>query len=124
LRLLLDTHVLIWWARAEPLAGEVREALAEPSNDVMVSAASIWEAEIKVAAGRLRLGRDLARESEAHGFRQLEITFAHASSAARLPMHHGDPFDRMLVAQAELEGLTIVSRDPVFERYPVAVLRA
>jgi PIN domain nuclease of toxin-antitoxin system len=124
LRLLLDTNVLIWWARAEPLAGAAREALADPSNDVAVSAASIWEAEIKVASGRLRLGRNLARESEAHGFRQLPIMFAHAGAAARLPMHHGDPFDRMLVAQAQVEGLTIVSRDPVFSAYQVAVLRA
>jgi PIN domain nuclease of toxin-antitoxin system len=124
LRLLLDTHVLIWWARAEPLARTAREALADPSNDVVVSAATIWEAEIKVVAGRLALGRNLARESEGHGFRQLAITFAHAVTAARLPMHHGDPFDRMLVAQAQEEGLTIVSRDPVFERYEVAVLRA
>ena len=90
----------------------------------MVSAASIWEAEIKVAAGRLRLGRNLARESEVHGFQQLPITFAHVGRAGSLPMHHGDQFDRMLVAQAQLEGLTIVSRDPVFDRYSVAVLRA
>jgi PIN domain nuclease of toxin-antitoxin system len=124
LRLLLDTHVLIWWARAERLAGAAREALADPSNDVVVSAASIWEAETKVTAGRLRLGRNLARESEVHGFRQLPITFAHAARAGRLPVHHGDPFDRMLVAQAELENLTLVSRDPVFERYGIAVLRA
>jgi PIN domain nuclease of toxin-antitoxin system len=124
LRLLLDTHVLIWWARREPLEKAARDAIADPSNDVMVSAASIWEAEIKAAAGRLRLGRNLARESEVRGLGQLAITFAHAVHAARLPAHHGDPFDRMLVAQAQLEGLTIVSRDPLFETYPVAVLRA
>ena len=89
-----------------------------------MSAASIWEAEIKAASGKLRLDADLEAEPAEHGFGSLDITAAHAIAAARLPMHHGDPFDRMLVAQAELEGLTIVSRDPVFDRYPVAVLRA
>jgi PIN domain nuclease of toxin-antitoxin system len=124
LRLLLDTHVLIWWARREPLDDAARDAIADPGNPVVVSAASIWEAEIKAAAGRLRLGRNLAREAEARGFEQLAITFAHSVHAAHLPAHHGDPFDRMLVAQAQLEGLTIVTRDPVFDDYSVVVLRA
>jgi PIN domain nuclease of toxin-antitoxin system len=124
LRLLLDTHVLLWWARREALAEAARHAVADPGNQVLVSAASIWEAEIKAAGGRLHLGRNLARESEVRGFEQLAITFAHAVHAARLPAHHGDPFDRMLVAQAQLEGLTLVSRDPVFDQYSVAVLRA
>ena len=91
---------------------------------MIVSAASIWEAEIKAVAGRLGLGRNLAREAEGRGFEQLAITSAHAVHAARLPPHHGDPFDRMLVAQAQLEGLTLVTRDPVFDSYAVAVLRA
>ncbi|HEV2873641.1 MAG TPA: type II toxin-antitoxin system VapC family toxin [Thermoleophilaceae bacterium] len=124
MRFLLDTHVLIWWARREPLSEQTRDAVADPSNKVVVSAASIWEAEIKAAAGRLRLGRNLGREAEEHGFEQLAITFAHAAHAARLPPHHGDPFDRMLVAQAQLEGLTLATRDPVFDGYAVAVLRA
>jgi PIN domain nuclease of toxin-antitoxin system len=124
LRLLLDTHVLIWWAREEPLRDDARDAIADPSNQVAVSAASIWEAEIKAIAGRLGLGRNLAREAEARGFEQLAITSAHAVQAARLPQHHSDPFDRMLVAQARLEGLTLVTRDPVFDNYAVAVLTA
>jgi PIN domain nuclease of toxin-antitoxin system len=124
LRLLLDTHVLIWWARREPLDQAARDAIADPNNQVMVSAVSIWEAEMKAAAGRLRLGRNLARESEVHGFEQLAITFAHAARAAYLPVHHRDPFDRMLAAQAELEGLTLVTRDSVLARYGVAVLKA
>lgn len=90
----------------------------------MVSAASVWEAEIKAASGKLRLDADLETEPEQHGFRSLNIGAAHAVTAARLPMHHGDPFDRMLVAQAQVDGFTIVSRDPVFERYAVDVLRA
>jgi PIN domain nuclease of toxin-antitoxin system len=124
LRLLLDTHVLIWWAREEPLHEDARDAIADPSNQIAVSAASIWEAEIKAAAGRLGLGRNLSREAEARGFGQLAITAAHAVQAARLPPHHSDPFDRILAAQAQLEGLAIVSRDPVFDRYAVPVIRA
>jgi PIN domain nuclease of toxin-antitoxin system len=124
LRLLLDTHTLIWWAHEVPLAADAASAIRSPENTVVVSAASIWEAEIKVRTGKLVLEGDLAAESAEHGFERLAITFAHATTAGRLPPHHGDPFDRMLVAQAQLEGLTIVSRDPVFDRYSVAVLRA
>jgi PIN domain nuclease of toxin-antitoxin system len=124
LRLLLDTHTLIWWADDRPLAGPAAEAIRSPDNAKFVSAASIWEAEIKVQLGRLLLEIDLAAESLAHGFEALPITFDHAGAAGRLPPHHGDPFDRMLVAQAQLEGLTIVTRDPVFDSYAVAVLRA
>ena len=124
MRLLIDTHVLIWWAHAEPLAADAHNAIGDPDSDVLVSVASIWEAEIKVAAGRLRLGRELADEATAHGFGSLDIRVEHAVAAARLPSHHGDPFDRMLVAQAQLEGLTIVTRDPVFSRYQVALLAA
>jgi PIN domain nuclease of toxin-antitoxin system len=124
LRLLLDTHTLIWWADDRPLAAAATAAIRSPANAKFVSAASIWEAEIKAQLGKLKLEVDLAGGSLAHGFEPLEITFAHAAAAGRLPPHHGDPFDRMLVAQAQLEGLTIVSRDPVFDRYPVATLRA
>jgi PIN domain nuclease of toxin-antitoxin system len=124
LRLLLDTHVLIWWSGGQPIASAAAEAIRAPGNEVVVSAASVWEAEIKAVSGKLRLDADLETEPAQHGFRSLDITAAHALAAARVPMHHGDPFDRMLVAQAQLEGLTIVSRDPVFDRYPVAVLRA
>jgi PIN domain nuclease of toxin-antitoxin system len=124
LRLLLDTHTLIWWADDRPLAGAAAAAIRSPDNAKFVSAASIWEAEIKVQLGKLELEVDLAAGSLAHGLEALPITFDHARAAGRLPPHHGDPFDRMLVAQAQLEGLTIVSRDPVFDRYPVAVLRA
>ena len=124
MRLLLDTHTLIWWAHDRPIAADAAGAIRAPANTVFVSAASIWEAEIKVRIGKLEIEADLARGSAEHGFEPLAITFAHAVAAGRLPRRHGDPFDRMLIAQAQLEGLTIVSRDPVFERYEVAVLRA
>jgi len=124
LRLLLDTHVFIWWSGGQPIAPAAAEAIGAPDNEILVSAASVWEAEIKAATGKLRLDADLETEPAQHGFRALDITAAHAVTAARLSMHHGDPFDRILVAQAQVEGLTIVSRDPVFDRYAVAVLRA
>jgi PIN domain nuclease of toxin-antitoxin system len=124
LRLLLDTHVLIWWSGGQRVTPAAAEAIRSPENEVLVSVASIWEAEIKAATGKLQLEADLEAEPAEHGFKSLEINARHAVAAARLPRHHSDPFDRMLVAQAQLEGLTLVTRDPVFDRYSVAVLRA
>ena len=124
MKLLLDTHVLIWWSGGKPIAAAAAEAIRSPDNEVAISAASVWEAEIKAASGKLLLTADLDSEPAEHGFQSLDISAAHAIAAARLPQHHGDPFDRMLVAQAQLEGFTLVTRDPVFERYAVAVLRA
>jgi PIN domain nuclease of toxin-antitoxin system len=124
LRFLLDTHVLLWWARDEPLSPEARAAIASGENDVLVSAASIWEAEIKSASGKLELGRDLSKEAGAKGFRELRITFEHAVAAARLPPHHPDPFDRMLAAQVQLENLTLITRDPAFAPYGIPLLAA
>jgi PIN domain nuclease of toxin-antitoxin system len=124
LRLLLDTHTLIWWAHDRPISPDAGSAIRAPENKVLVSAASIWEAEIKIQIGKLELEVDLAAGLTEHGFEPLAITFDHALAAGRLPHHHGDPFDRMLVAQAQLEGLTLVTRDPVFDDYEVSVLRA
>ena len=124
MRLLLDTRVLIWWSGGKPIAAAAADAIRASDNEVVISAASVWEAEIKAAGGKLRLTADLEREPADHGLRSLDISAAHATAAAHLPMHHADPFDRMLVAQAQLEGLTLVTRDPVFDDYAVAVLRA
>jgi PIN domain nuclease of toxin-antitoxin system len=123
-RLLLDTHVLLWWATGASLSKPATEAIAAPENEVFVSAASIWEAEIKSAAGRLEIGLDLAAKSVERGVTELPIRFEHAVGAARLPPHHSDPFDRMLAAQARLEGLTLVTRDPAFGPYGVDLIRA
>jgi len=98
--------------------------VADPENDVWVSAVSPWEIEIKRAVGRLDAPDDVIDEIGRAGFSPLPITFEHGVAAGRLPLHHGDPFDRLLVAQAQLEGLTIVTRDPAFERYQVALLAA
>lgn len=120
--LLLDTHALLWWLAGEPLGDEASRRIADPATPVAVSAASIWEAAIKVQLGKLDAPESLAEVAMEEGFEPLDITFDHAELAGRLPQHHRDPFDRMLVAQARVERLTIVSRDRVFATYGVDVL--
>jgi PIN domain nuclease of toxin-antitoxin system len=118
-RLLLDTHVLLWWlADDRKLPKPAREIIAKPDNDVLVSSASVWEVAIKVALGRIEVELDDLEDAIArNGFRSLPIGFRHAITAGRLPAVHRDPFDRMLVAQASVEELRVVSHDRVFERY-------
>lgn len=125
MRLLLDTHVLLW-ALSQPalLTSEARAVIGDGASDVLVSPASAWEIAIKRAKGKLAGPGDLAAEIEHAAFIPLPVTIAHALAAGALPPHHGDPFDRMLIAQAQLEGLTIVTRDPRFGDYSVSVLRA
>ena len=119
MRLLLDTHVLLWWlADDRKLAKPARDIIANPDNDVHVSSASVWEAAIKAALGRLEIELDdLGDTIVQSGFRPLAVGFLHAVTAGRLPPVHRDPFDRMLVAQASIEELRVVSHDRVFERY-------
>ena len=119
MRLLLDTHVLLWWLADDRKLGKTaREIIANPTNDVHVSTASVWEAAIKASLGRLEIELDDLEEAIVrNGFRPLPIGFRHAVTAGRLPSVHRDPFDRMLVAQAGVEELRIVSHDRVFERY-------
>lgn len=121
-RLLLDTHIFLWW-RAEPshLAAEVQSRIAT-ADLVFVSAASAWEARIKASMGRLDLPDTVEAGVLASGFERLLITFSHAERAASLPPHHRDPFDRMLVAQAQAEGLTLVTHDRLLEPYEVEIL--
>jgi PIN domain nuclease of toxin-antitoxin system len=121
-RLLLDTHVFLWWrADSRQLGRAARTAIAE-ADLVCVSAASAWEAAIKAALGRLRLPASIESGVIDSGFQRLPISFAHAEAAAALPPHHADPFDRMLVAQARSEGLTLVSHDRRLESYDVQIL--
>ncbi len=124
MNLLVDSHCLLWWLADMPMSLVAREAIAEPANTVYVSAASIWELEIKAALGKLHLDADLVAEVEHQGFTWLPITAAHGRAAARLPVHHRDPFDRMLIAQSGIEGCTLVSRDAVFAMYSVTVIVA
>jgi PIN domain nuclease of toxin-antitoxin system len=121
-RLLLDTHVLLLWLADEGLNGQTRDAISDPDNLVMVSAASAWEISIKKALGKLSAPDDLERQVDESGFGPLPISVAHGIAAGRLPRHHDDPFDRMLIAQAYAEGLTIITRDKRFADYNVAML--
>ena len=122
--LLLDTHVLLWWLSRNPaLAEEARSAIAEDSL-VFVSAATAWEIAIKRGSGKLTAPSDLEEQIERHNFQPLPITLPHALRAGSLPRHHNDPFDRMLVAQAEMEQLTVVTRDSRMARYGVPILPA
>jgi PIN domain nuclease of toxin-antitoxin system len=111
-KLLLDSHAYLWWLTDGPeLSPSARAAMVDPANVVLVSAATVWEIEIKRALGRL------GAEIEATGFAALPVGARHAAAAARLPRHHDDPFDRMLIAQSQVEGLVCVTRDPAFEAY-------
>ena len=126
MRLLLDTHVWLWWLGDDRrLSRRVRQALGDSRNEVYVSAASAWEIAIKTAVGKLRLIKaDLEAEIAANGFLELAVRTRHAIRAGGLGPVHEDPFDRMLVAQAQVEDLAIVTGDPMFERYGVPVLEA
>jgi PIN domain nuclease of toxin-antitoxin system len=121
--LLLDTHVLIWWDEGRKLTAAARRAI-EAADAVYVSAASAWEVAVEIGLGRLRPSRTVEQAVEESGFLELPITFRHAARVAALPAHHRNPFDRLLVAQAEVEGLTLVTRDPVFGRYDVERIEA
>ncbi len=122
MRLLLDTRALLWWLADEGLSSQTRDAIADPANLVAVSAASAWEIAIKKALGKLTAPDDLEQQVHAGGFVPLPINIAHGIAAGQLPRHHDDPFDRMLIAQALAEGLTIVTRDKRFEDYGVALM--
>lgn len=122
--LLLDTHVLLWWLVDDPtLSGEIKDRLDDEA-EVFVSAASVWEIAIKHAKGRLTGPPDLPERVQDCGFRELPIAARHAVAAGRLPMIHADPFDRMLIAQARSDDLTLATRDPVIRSYDVRVLDA
>ena len=123
MRLLLDTHVFLWWlAGGRDLTHTVCEALASAANTLLLSVASAWEMHIKQAKGRLTVPEDLETVLWEEGIHLLGITLAHARAAAGLPPHHRDPFDRMLLAQAQREGLMIVTHDALFRPYGVPIL--
>ena len=124
MNLLLDTHVLLWWLAGEPMAPDTSAHITDPANYVAVSAASVWEIALKRALGKLRVEESVVDHVQSGGFEPLPISLAHAERAGALPSHHRDPFDRMLVAQAQLEHLHVVTRDPAFDAYDVKVLRA
>jgi PIN domain nuclease of toxin-antitoxin system len=120
---LADTHALLWWlADDERLSDRARELIAGGQVPVYFSAASVWEAEIEAAAGRLVVPDDLLEALEADGFVELPVTARHARAAARLAPLHRDPFDRLIVAQARSEGLPVISGDRKISEYGATVL--
>ena len=125
MNLLLDTHAMLWWLDDNPtLSTEARAAIGDGNNAVYVSAATAWEIAIKAALGKLDAPDNFEEALSANAFQQLPISLAHALAVGTLPAHHSDPFDRMLVAQARIEGLTLVTRDEDIIKYGVGVLEA
>lgn len=123
MRLLLDTHALLWWAADDKrLKRAERDAIKNEDAIVWVSAASIWEISTKRSLGRIELDADdLEHELARSNFLELPIAWRHAENAGSLPRHHDDPFDRMLIAQAQAEQLVLVSYDPAFRDYDIAL---
>lgn len=124
-RLLLDTHAFVWsLSNVTELNENARGAIANPRNDVFVSAITGWEISVKRAKGRIRAPYNLAALVSERGFTHLPLTFHHAEQAGSLPMHHRDPFDRFLIAQAQAEGLILVTRDARIPQYGIQTLAA
>jgi PIN domain nuclease of toxin-antitoxin system len=122
-RYLLDTHALLW-ALGDPsaLSPAARDAIASPANIVFVSSAALWECAIKASIGKLDLPDDFFDAIPATGYETMPIRISHLNVYRSLPMHHRDPFDRILVAQAQAEALTLISRDPEVAKYDVNLL--
>lgn len=121
--LLLDTHAFIWWNAEDPrLTPVARDAICDPENRVVVSAASVWEISIKRKTGRLVFQHDVLEALAQDGFTTIDISPRHADVAGSLPLHHADPFDRLLVAQARIEGFVLVTQDRQILPYGVPVL--
>lgn len=124
MRLLLDTQAFLWWVDGSSrLSRKARSAVADPGSECLVSVGSCWEMAIKLSLGKLRLDEPIdsfiPAQLSANRFSLLEIGFRHTARVAKLPFHHRDPFDRLLVAQALEEGLTVVTSDAVFPKYGV-----
>ncbi|MBV8889545.1 MAG: type II toxin-antitoxin system VapC family toxin [Alphaproteobacteria bacterium] len=123
MRLLIDSHALIWWAEASPLLGVAAgNAIADAANEVLISIAGLWELTIKQSTGKLTLPVDLEAMVNNLGFTAFAISFVHLNRLERLPHIHRDPFDRMMIAQALAEGFPIATRDPVFAAYGVQTI--
>jgi len=125
MNLLLDTHVLLWWLDDhQNLSPRAKSVIADGKNLVFVSAAVIWEIRIKHALGKLEIPANFRKVLDQQGFELLDITVDHAYAVGDLASHHRDPFDRMLVAQAKLESLTLVTRDIRLKKYKIPIIDA
>jgi PIN domain nuclease of toxin-antitoxin system len=121
LRLLLDTHALLWWLSDDArLGSQARGLIADPGHDVLVSVVSLWEITLKARIGKLNADiREIFEAIDRQGFVSIEIGRVHLATLAGLPVHHRDPFDHLLIAQAIVEGATLVSDDRTVSLYPV-----
>jgi PIN domain nuclease of toxin-antitoxin system len=129
MKLLLDTHCWLWWfAQPERLSEEAIAHIVDESNELWFSVASIWEMGINVTLGKLPLPEPIDHYISSRmvllGTKSLEVTASHALQATALPLHHQDPFDRMLIAQAQLQDMVLVSANKMFEQYEVSTLWA
>jgi PIN domain nuclease of toxin-antitoxin system len=122
MNLLLDSHAFVWWIDDDVRLGTKAHLAIETAEKVFVSVVSVWELGIKQAAGKLEINVDLAEAASQSGFEILDCQLAHAQLAPTLPPHHKDPFDRMLLAQAAVEGLRIMSQDGAFTSYNVDLI--
>jgi PIN domain nuclease of toxin-antitoxin system len=124
MQLLLDTHALIWWLSNDPtLSSQAYRAISNPDNLVFVSAASAWEIAIKKSLSKLEAPDDLAQQVEKKRFKSLSISIEQALLVEKLPLHHQDPFDRLLIAQAKHLNLTLVTRDRQFKAYNIDLIK-
>ena len=127
MKLLLDTHAFIWWdSEPQKLSAQVLALFQESSNQLLLSTASVWEMQIKLQLGKLQLERPLAEliagQQEKNGIELLPVQLEHILALQTLPTHHKDPFDRLLIAQANIEDAVLVTADPIFAKYPVKIL--
>ena len=124
--LLVDTHAFIWFAEGDDRLGAgARKAIEESNGDWWLSAASVWEMAIKLSTRRLKLSApadEYVRDKVQRGLRVLSVEWPHAAAVERLPFHHKDPFDRLIIAQAQAERLAVVTNDPLFRQYGVTVV--
>ena len=122
-RFLLDTHTLLWWlADSKQLGDRCREMISDERNQVFVSAATTWEISVKMSLGKLEAPEDMDSVVEDEGFSKLPINLYHGQLAGRLPAIHRDPFDRMLIAQAQAEGMILVTADELIAKYQLRVM--
>lgn len=123
-RLLFDTSAFLWWLESDRprLSPDVANEIADSGNVVYVSVVNAWEIAIKISVGKLDMKRKVSDLVEHYGFSLLPVLLPHAMAVEHLPLHHRDPFDRMLIAQAKVEGLTLITTDPHMLRYDVPVL--
>ena len=125
MKFLLDTHIFFWWCENNPVLGKkVIPLITNASHEIFVSTASLWELIIKEKIGKLRLPADILQTLERNKFKELSISLSHLATLRELPLHHRDPFDRLLIAQSKSEHIPILTRDKEFGLYHVEIIWA